>query len=197
MNKSRSARIVSALLVLAPLLVAVMGCGIIATPQLLSTATPATAEVEPTATLSDLEGLGDSPMTITQCDIDASGSQVEVTVSYETTRDIEENDFFIYAEVLSEGGDPILTLNVDSDKRVILINASGQVLLSAVPYEIETEDNTGTIRFHFAKKDYGYDIRGVNGGMRVFISERVDPESEEDDPEYIPLADITNDGISY
>jgi hypothetical protein len=129
-------------------------------------------------------------MTITECDIDTNGGYVNVTLSYKTARNIEESNLFIYAEVLSEEGNPILTLNVDSDTRLILINANGQVLLSTQPYEIEVKGNKGTISFDFPKKDYGYDIGGLEGGMFIAISEKAEPE-------YVPLAEITEEGISY
>lgn len=208
-----------------PLLAASFGCGIIATPEPVNTAAPATAaKIEPTATVAPTATLaptieptatatatpttaptptteptatavareesGDSSMTITECDIDTSGGYVYVTLSYETAKDIEESNLFIYAEVLSEEDNPILTLNVDSDTRLILINANGQVLLSTQPYEIEAEGDKGTISFDFAKKDYGYDIGGLKGGMMIAISEKAEPE-------YILLAEITEDGISY
>jgi hypothetical protein len=191
MNKLQSTRTVFFPLVLMLLLAASFGCGIIATLQPVNTPSSATAaEIEPTAATSTKEESGDSPMTITECDIDTSGSYVDVTLSYKTARDIEESNLFIYAEVLSEENNPVLTLNVDSDKRLILINANGQVLLSTQPYEIEAEGNKGTISFDFAKKDYGYDIGGLKGGMFVAISEKAEPEK-------VILAKTTKDGISY
>jgi hypothetical protein len=223
MNKLHATRIVFALLVLMPLLAASFGCGIIATPEPVSTATPTTAAkieptatvaptatlaptikptataapttaptptIEPTATAGAQEESGDSPMTITECTIDTSSNYVKVTLSYEAARDIEESNLFVIAEVLSEKNDPVLTLNVDADKRLILVNASDQVLLSAQPCEIEAEGNKGTISFDFAKKDYDYDIGGLTGGMFIAIAERAEPEN-------VILAKTTKDGISY
>jgi hypothetical protein len=152
--------------------------------------TAPTPTSEPTATAFAREESDDSPMTITECTIDTSSNYVKVALSYEAARDIEESNLFIYAEVLFEEGNPVLTLNVDSDTRLILVNASGQVLLSAQPYEVEAEGDKGTISFDFAEKDYGYDIGGLEGGMFIAISEKAEPE-------YIPLAEITEEGISY
>jgi hypothetical protein len=189
------------------LLAASFGCGITAAPEQVSATTPATtAEVEPTATADATdasvptieptatpdtrEESGDSRMTITDCSIDTSSSYVKVTLSYETAGDIEESNLFVIAEVLSDKNDPILTLNVDSETRLILVNASGQVLLSTQPYEIDTRGNKGTISFDFPKKEHGYDIGGLEGGMFVAIAETAEPKN-------IILAEITRDGISY
>jgi hypothetical protein len=130
-------------------------------------------------------------MAITQFDITSTQDEVIVDLSYQLSRDILEEDIFIYVKVIPQGKKSLIDISMLKDKRNVLVQESGTVLSNNETYKINPEGNKGKIHFVFKKWVSGiYDINGVHGSLSLTIRELGKAKN-------ILLSEVTKNNISF